>query len=149
MTNVAVYPEYWDETTESKDRMVFRFEDDSFLSLQIHPMFNKKNSLFYNLLDSPAVSKINVNIWKGMVGLDKLPYKKFMETHAIKDKVEVTIIDKYTYITQKGRELLFYIVEWDELYGVILYKNGMMVNIGDTVTASIYEMEDHGITFNL
>ena len=149
LTNVAVYPEYWDETTESKDRMVFRFVDDSFLSLQIHPMFNKKNSLFYNLLDSPAVSKINVNIWKGMVGLDKLPYKKFMETHAIKDKVEVTIIDKYTYITQKGRELLFYIVEWDELYGVILYRNGMMVNIGDTVTASIYEMEDHCITFNL
>ena len=112
-------------------------------------MFNKRNSLFYNLLDSPSVSKINVNIWKGKVGLDKSPYLKFKETHAISDKVSVTIIDKYSYTTQNGRELTFFIVEWDNMYGVILYRNGINVKIGDTVIASVREIEDSCITFNI
>lgn len=149
IANVVAYPEYWDEKNGAKDQMVFRFEDGSFLSLQIHPMFNKRNSLFYNLLDSPSVSKINVNIWKGKVGLDKSPYLKFKETHAISDKVSVTIIDKYSYTTQNGRELTFFIVEWDNMYGVILYRNGINVKIGDTVIASVREIEDSCITFNI
>lgn len=149
VTNVVAYPEYWDEEDGAKDQMVFRFEDGSLLSLQIHSMFNKKNTLFYNLLDSPSVSKINVNIWKGKVGLDKVPYQKFKETHVVGDKMSVSIIDRYSYTTLNGRELSFFIVECDNLYGVILHRNGMKVKIGDTVIASIREMEDHCITFNI
>lgn len=149
LTNVTVYPEYWEENGEVKNQMVFRFEDDSVLALQINPIFCKKNTLFYNLLDCPSVTKINVNIWKGFIGLDKIPYIKFRETHAINDKVSVSIIDKYSYTTQKGKNLSFFIVEFDDLYGVILQRKGININIGDKVTASIHEMEDHCITFNL
>lgn len=149
LTNVAVYPDYWDEKEGTKDQMVFRFEDDSTLSLQIHPKFNKQNSLFYNLLDSPKVSKINVNIWKGQVCPDKLPYIQFKESHAVNEKVTVSIIDKYSYTTQNGKELFFFIVEWDDLFGVILCKKGMRAAIGDKVSASIYKMDDFCVTFNI
>ena len=143
--NIVASPDFW---IEGENKMSFICEDESMLEIPLHSSC-RKNSLFYNLLNSTKVSKVNLYICDGYASLDNKPYLKFQNIHKINDTVTISIIDEYEYTKEYGVIRTYYIVKCEDIYGVVVKRNRNMAKVGDTTKATIYMMKKDCIYFNI